>query len=179
MESNSTRFGFLNAVGAKLKKMNDKVNRIIDNFNNEKLYMMDYVHILEQYIDLFYVSILSIQFALGFFWLYSGQANADELSAEQPTAIGPGPTSTIEGTDLEESIRTPVPMEAPAPFAPGQGTTVEGINFNEDAVNNGGTAHIPPDPMGAAGPDHLVSVVNTSIEWHTKAGAQQNSQSLH
>jgi hypothetical protein len=32
--------------------------------------------------------------------------------------------------------------------------------------------------MGAAGPDHLVSVVNTSIEWHTKAGLQQNSQSL-
>ncbi len=52
MESNSTRFGFVNAVGAKMKKMNDKVNRIIDNFNNEKLYMMDYVHILEQYKEL-------------------------------------------------------------------------------------------------------------------------------
>ena len=38
--------------------------------------------------------------------------------------------------------------------------------------------HIPPDPHGAAGPSHLVSVVNTSIEWHTKAGVQQSSQSL-
>ena len=129
------------------------------------------------FINLFYVSILFIPFALGLFCLSSGQANAGELSAEQPSAIGPGPTSTIEGLDLEESIRTPGPMEAPAPFAPGLGTTVEGINFDEDDVNNG-FFHIPPDPIGAAGPDHLVSVVNTSIEWHTKAGVQQNSQSL-
>jgi len=28
------------------------------------------------------------------------------------------------------------------------------------------------------GPDHLVSIVNASIEWHTKAGVQQNSQGL-
>ena len=32
--------------------------------------------------------------------------------------------------------------------------------------------------MGAVGLAHLVSVVNKSIEWHTKAGVQQNSQSL-
>jgi hypothetical protein len=130
------------------------------------------------FIDLCYVLILIAQFILGVFWLSSGQANADELSAEQPSAIGPGPTSTIEGIDLEESIRTPGPIEAPAPFAPGLGITIEGINFDEDAANNSGFYHIPPDPIGAAGPDHLVSVVNTSIEWHTKAGVQQTSQSL-
>jgi Secretion system C-terminal sorting domain len=56
-------------------------------------------------------------------------------------------------------------------------TTVEGINFDEDALN-GGFYHIPPDPSGAAGPGHLVSVVNTSIEWFTKAGASQHSESL-
>ena len=129
-------------------------------------------------VNLIYVSILAIQLVLGFYWVSSEQANANELSYEQPIAIGPGPASTIEGTDWEEWIRTPVPLEAPLPFAPGLGKTIEGINFNEDAANNSGTAHIPPDPMGAAGLDHLVSVVNTSIEWHTKAGVQQHSESL-
>jgi hypothetical protein len=56
-------------------------------------------------------------------------------------------------------------------------TTIEGINFDEDASNSS-FYHIPPDPHGAAGPTHLVSVVNTSIEWFTKAGVTQNSQSL-
>ncbi len=56
-------------------------------------------------------------------------------------------------------------------------TTFDGITFDEDASNSG-FYHIPPDPIGAAGPSHLVSVVNTSIEWFTKAGVLQNSQSL-
>jgi hypothetical protein len=64
------------------------------------------------------------------------------------------------------------------PYSPDAITTIEGINFDEDGTNNSGFVHIPPDPHGAAGPSHLVSVVNTSIEWHTKAGAQQNSQRL-
>ena len=66
----------------------------------------------------------------------------------------------------------------PGPSAPPVSGTIEGINFDEDLVNNQGFAHIPPDPHGAAGPGHVVSVVNTSIEWHTKAGVQQNSQRL-
>jgi len=57
------------------------------------------------------------------------------------------------------------------------GFTIEGINFNEDAANTG-YYQIPPDPIGAAGPDHLVSVVNSTIEWFTKAGVTENSQSL-
>ena len=56
-------------------------------------------------------------------------------------------------------------------------TSIEGIDFDQDAANSG-FYHIPPDPIGAAGPSHVVSVVNTSIEWHTKAGVQQSSQSL-
>ena len=39
--------------------------------------------------------------------------------------------------------------------------------------------HIPPDPIGAVGPNHLVSVTNTSIEWLSKStGAKLNSQRL-
>jgi hypothetical protein len=56
-------------------------------------------------------------------------------------------------------------------------TTIEGINFDEDAANSG-FYHIPPDPIGAAGSSHLVSVVNTSIEWFTKAGGNEHSESL-
>ncbi|MFQ5584504.1 MAG: hypothetical protein ACE5GL_08740, partial [Calditrichia bacterium] len=65
----------------------------------------------------------------------------------------------------------------PFPLTPTVSNTIEGINFDEDASNSG-FYHIPPDPNGAAGPGHLISVVNTSIEWHTKAGVQQNSESL-
>ena len=57
-------------------------------------------------------------------------------------------------------------------------TTFEGINFDENGANNNGVLSIPPDPIAAAGPNHVVSVVNRSIEWHTKDGVQQNSQSL-
>ena len=33
-----------------------------------------------------------------------------------------------------------------------------------------GFYHIPPDPISAAGPNHVVCIVNTSIEWYTKSG---------
>ncbi len=55
--------------------------------------------------------------------------------------------------------------------------TIDGINFDEDAAN-AGFYFIPPDPHGAVGPTRLVSVVNTSIEWHTKAGVQEVSKRL-
>ena len=57
-------------------------------------------------------------------------------------------------------------------------TTYEGINFDGDASNSG-YYHIPPDPIGAVGPNHLVSVTNTSIEWFSKStGEKLNSQRL-
>ena len=57
-------------------------------------------------------------------------------------------------------------------------TTIEGINFDEDGANNSGFLIIPPDPNGAAGPNHLVSVTNRSIEWFTKAGVNEVSKRL-
>lgn len=56
-------------------------------------------------------------------------------------------------------------------------TKIEGINFEEDAIN-GGYYHIPPDPIGAAGPSHVIAVTNTSIEWFTKAGVNEVSKRL-
>ena len=95
-----------------------------------------------------------------------------ELTMEPPVPIGPGP-----------SMRSDMPLgppttPAPDPLAPPAGSLFEGININDDATNTGGFLFIPPDPIGAAGPNHLVSIVNTSIEWHTKAGALQNSQGI-
>jgi hypothetical protein len=65
----------------------------------------------------------------------------------------------------------------PPPYSPSAITTIEGINFDENESISGFYS-IPPDPIGAAGPSHLVSVVNTSIEWFTKTGTKQNSQRL-
>ncbi|HSH39448.1 MAG TPA: hypothetical protein VK993_11750, partial [Chthoniobacterales bacterium] len=65
----------------------------------------------------------------------------------------------------------------PDPLAPALTTSFDALNFDEDAALNG-RFHIPPDPAGAAGPAHVVNVVNTSIEWYTKAGVRQNRQAL-
>lgn len=69
--------------------------------------------------------------------------------------------------------------EPPAEIAaPPLGVAIEGISMVENSANTG-YLWIPPDTHGAAGPAHLVSVVNVSIEWHTKAGVQEASMGLH
>ena len=95
-----------------------------------------------------------------------------DLSSEPTTLIGPGPSALIE-----TPLTTPTTL-APEPLAPPVGPVIEGVNFDDNATNTGGSVFIPPDPIGAVGPNHLVSIVNVSIEWHTKAGVQQNSQGL-
>jgi hypothetical protein len=64
------------------------------------------------------------------------------------------------------------------PLAPALlGTPIEGINFDQDASTSG-FYEIPPDPIGAAGSNQVVSVVNTTIDFFTKAGALQRRQRL-
>ena len=95
-----------------------------------------------------------------------------DLSIEPPALLGPGPSALIE-----------TPLVTPAtfalePLAPLSAPVIEGLNFDDNATNTGGTVFIPPDPIGAVGPDHLVSIVNASIEWHSRAGIKQHSQGL-
>ena len=45
-------------------------------------------------------------------------------------------------------------------------------------IDNTGSLFIPADPHGAAGPNHVVNVVNTSIEIYNKDGSGASSQSL-
>jgi uncharacterized protein (DUF2141 family) len=98
------------------------------------------------------------------------------IQIDQPTSV-----EALPATDARLPAPPPLSTEPtllpPNPLAPALTNAIEGINFDENAIN-GGFYNIPPDPYGAAGPNHVVSVVNTSIEWHTKAGVQQNSQSL-
>lgn len=68
---------------------------------------------------------------------------------------------------------TPLPL----PLAPGLDATIDAVNFITDATNSG-YYHIPPDPNGAAGPTQVVNLVNTSIQWYTKAGVQEHNQRL-
>ncbi|MDB5289771.1 MAG: Hemolysin-type calcium-binding repeat family protein, partial [Phycisphaerales bacterium] len=53
---------------------------------------------------------------------------------------------------------------------------IEAINYTQDSALNGGDL-VPPDPNGVAGPTQIVNVGNDYIEWYTKAGVQQQSES--
>jgi hypothetical protein len=55
-------------------------------------------------------------------------------------------------------------------LAPAIGTAFEGFNFDDNGTETGGWAFIPPDPMGAAGTDRLIAVVNVMIEARNKTG---------
>ena len=86
----------------------------------------------------------------------------------------PGDSGHLPGTFTPGEI---VAGEPPESSAPALSSTIEGIDFDLDAALNG-FYHIPPDPIGAAGPGHVVAVVNTSIFWSTKTGTNVFVQSL-
>ena len=66
---------------------------------------------------------------------------------------------------------------SPNDFISGLVTNFASITFDADAANTG-FYQIPPDPMGAAGSNQVVAVVNSSIRWHTKAGGQEYNNRL-
>jgi hypothetical protein len=102
-----------------------------------------------------------------------------------PTPLSDGRTYRVGPSVVEADVESsPAPAMGPVEIqtkdlkAPAITTAIEAINFDQDAANNSGFFHIPPDPIGAAGPDHVLAVVNTSIFWSTKAGTGINTQSL-
>ena len=94
-----------------------------------------------------------------------------EFSEENPAPIGPPESITADGIEPDEFTREFDPL------APQAANTIEGINFDENKDLTG-FYQIPPDPIAVAGTNHLLSVVNSSIEWITKAGNQRVSMSL-
>ncbi|MGH2544723.1 MAG: hypothetical protein ACRDIB_18175, partial [Ardenticatenaceae bacterium] len=63
-----------------------------------------------------------------------------------------------------------VPQEGADPSAPDPA----GVDFDSldvtDCCGGGGGAVVPPDPLMAAGPDHLIAVVNLAFEIYDKSG---------
>ncbi len=93
-------------------------------------------------------------------------AGADDFFMEATLPLGGGASAPVKSG-----------AASPAPASPAAETSFAAIDFDTDGANSG-YYHIPPDPMGAVGPNHVVNVVNTSIEWYTRSGTQQNSQRL-
>jgi hypothetical protein len=55
---------------------------------------------------------------------------------------------------------------------------IEGISIDGNAYNLEGSYYYAPSAHGAAGPSHVVSVVNSSIQWHRKDGTLEGNQPL-
>lgn len=64
----------------------------------------------------------------------------------------------------------PLPVEIPGPLNPAVAASFLGFGFDDNATENGGYLFIPPDPIGAAGTNRLIAVVNTMIEARDKNG---------
>jgi hypothetical protein len=64
------------------------------------------------------------------------------------------------------------------PYAPSLINFFDSFNFDDNATYNGGYLFIPPDPIGASGPNHVVSIGNCIIEWRTKLGGPPARQAL-
>jgi hypothetical protein len=60
---------------------------------------------------------------------------------------------------------------------PSLATTFGAANY-ETNLDTNNTFYIPPDPHGAVGPNHVLNVVNVTIEWYSKQGQQQQSLAL-
>jgi|GEM_PF-5120830 len=90
----------------------------------------------------------------------------------RPDAISGGAEALVLAPKVPESIHlegSPTGGIGDKTFVPGIGFL--GFNFDDNATENGGFLFIPPDPMGSAGPDRLVAVVNAGIEGRSKLGA--------
>jgi hypothetical protein len=101
--------------------------------------------------------------------------HAQKFTTSGPPRISGGAQAALlKVTVSPASLKADEEVQSVSPGSP----IFDAINFAGNAANNMGGLSIPPDPYGAAGPSHVVNVVNTSIEWYTKAGTLINSQSL-
>ncbi len=65
----------------------------------------------------------------------------------------------------------------PGPGAPALGAGWDAVNFDTNGTYNG-FYYIPPDPIAAAGPNDVVNVVNSTIQWYSKSGTLENGVRL-
>lgn len=104
-----------------------------------------------------------------------GEAWNEDLTLPEPTVPLQRGLQTMPGEHAEPGTMPPqtdewyLDFEPPTSYAPAVTTTFDSLQFDDNDANTG-VLNIPPDPIAAAGPEHVVSVVNTSIQFHTKDG---------
>lgn len=111
-----------------------------------------------------------------------GRKGKSSKGARAPKAVTKVPNvapKAIASTPLVSEQEEPsVVGLASGPKAAGLIRSFNAADTVTNTVTNTGSLFIPPDPDGAAGPNHVVNVINCTIEWYTKAGVRQNQQSL-
>jgi hypothetical protein len=94
------------------------------------------------------------------------------------------PVTGVGGGKKSVRIPTPVTTQAlgsinPAPLTwTGSDTPFLSTGFDDNATYNGGFVFIPPDSHAAAGPNHVVNVVNATISFHQKDGTLDDRYGL-
>lgn len=84
------------------------------------------------------------------------------------------PAAEVEPSATEsKTLEYNLDFEQPESDAPLAAPIFDSLDFDDNGANTGGFRFIPPDPIGAAGPNHVVNVVNVSIQFHTKNGSPQ------
>lgn len=91
------------------------------------------------------------------------QTETEEIGSEVPAL-------QQEAEDVEAPLSRMGPM-------PGLRSSFDTTDF-DDNVTTTGSVFIPPDSHAAAGPNHIVNVVNTTIRFHSKTGTLQFEDSL-
>ncbi len=106
---------------------------------------------------------------LGNSWPVAAQEDEDGLTCATPEPSGGSYMlhQSSEGVALGPHSGQDA---VPPPASPGIGITFDGFNFDDNSAETGGWLFIPPDPIGAAGTDRLIAVVNVMIEARDKTG---------
>ncbi len=104
----------------------------------------------------------------------------DATPSEVPKPlVGPGGPPNRQINDADSTAPEPATERAPKPGAPTPASTFDSTDFDTNATHTGGNVFIPPDPIAAAGPDHLVNVTNVTIRFHQKNGTLDYDDSIN
>lgn len=95
-------------------------------------------------------------------------AQADTPPLPEPVKLAEPPQPSIPPQLFAPRSAAP---GLPAPLAPGLISSFEGLNVTD-------SGYIPPDPIAAAGPAYVLSVINVNIQWRGKDGSGAVSQTL-
>lgn len=104
--------------------------------------------------------------------LHGGEAVASSIRALDTPEPSLG--SGVEGGPVRPATMTvvPPPYAAPKPnpnSPPLLATAIDCFTYDTNTAT-AGTRLVPPDPHGAAGPDHVIVIGNVTIEWRPKSG---------